>query len=459
MSLSTRRSFLKTISLSSMALANLNLVKAGPKRRPNVIYILTDDQGTIDMNCYGAKDLYTPNMDRLASEGSRFTQFYAASPVCSPSRAAFLTGKTPFGAGLPSNASSAKDEGSGMPSSQITIAEQLKKAGYKTGHVGKWHLGYKKDTIPNAQGFDYSFGHMGGCIDNWSHFFYWKGPNRHDLWENGEEIWRDGLYFPDLMTEKAEQFIEENKEDPFFLYYAINLPHYPLQPTDKWRAYYRNLPQPRRDYAAFVSTIDERIGQILKKLDDLGLREDTIIVLQSDHGHSMEERTFGAGGSAGIYRGAKFSLFEGGIRVPAIISWKGHLPEEQVISAMACEVDWFPTVSELCDVSTLPPKLAGKNLLPLINNPTAETRHKQYWWKLHRQWAVREGDWKLIGNPLDMSNKTPLDPKKDVLFLVNLKEDPTEKTNMAESYQDKVAHLKEVYLQWEFAELSDIPQE
>lgn len=452
-----RRSFLKTLSFSACAMSNFAVAQSSQKKRSNVIYILTDDQGTIDMNCYGAKDLYTPNMDKLAEEGSRFTQFYAASPVCSPSRAAFLTGKTPFGAGLPTNASSAKGVGSGMPSSQTTIAEQLKRAGYKTGHVGKWHLGYQKEMLPNAQGFDYSFGHMGGCIDNYSHFFYWNGPNRHDLWENGKEIWREGQYFPDLMTEKAEAFIEKNKEVPFFLYYAINLPHYPLQPSKKWREYYKNLPFPRRDYAAFVSTIDERIGLVLKKLDDLGLREDTIIVLQSDHGHSMEERTFGAGGSAGIYRGAKFSLFEGGIRVPAIISWKGHLPEGQVIPAVACEVDWFPTMVELCEASPLPTNLAGKSLIPLIKNPHAETQHKQYWWKLHKQWAVREGDWKLISNPRDPSNK-PLDPIKDKLFLVNLKKDPTEKTNLADSYPAKVSHLKKVYLQWEFAELSDMPE-
>lgn len=452
----SRRSFLKQLGAAAAAFAAFP-AGAQSERKPNVIYILTDDQGTIDMNCYGAKDLYTPNMDRLAAEGSRFTQFYAASPVCSPSRAAFMTGKTPFGAGLPANASSAKDEGRAMPPSQVTIAEQLKQIGYKTGHVGKWHLGYTKETMPNAQGFDYSFGHMGGCIDNWSHFFYWNGPNRHDLWENGVEIWREGQYFPDLMTDKALEYIEANKNEPFFLYYAINLPHYPLQPTEKWREYYKELPHPRRDYAAFVSTIDERIGIILDKLDELGIREETIIVLQSDHGHSMEERTFGAGGSAGIYRGAKFSLFEGGIRVPAIISWKGHLPENQVIDAMACEVDWFPTVAELCGATPLPPKLAGKSLLPLIENPGAPTRHKQYWWKLHQQWAVRDGDWKLIGNPRDTSNKAPLDPKRDALFLVNLKEDPTEMTNLAAKYPEQVERLKKLYMQWEYAEPSDIP--
>jgi arylsulfatase A len=194
------------------------------ERTPNVIIIYTDDQGSIDVNAYGAKDLYTPNMDYLAETGVMFTQFYAAAPVCSPSRAALLTGKTPLAAGLPGKASSQPGWG-GMPSEQHTIAEILKDNGFVTGHVGKWHLGYTPETMPNGQGFDYSFGHMGGCIDNYSHFFYWAGPNRHDLWENNKEIWMDGEYFQDLMAEKVDSFLEEHRDTTFFLYYAINLPH------------------------------------------------------------------------------------------------------------------------------------------------------------------------------------------------------------------------------------------
>jgi len=155
--------------------------------KPNVIIIYTDDQGTIDANCYGAKDLYTPNIDRLANSGVLFTQFYAAAAICSASRAALLTGKTPLNAGLPGNASAIRGE-AGLPTEQITIAETLKKNGYKTGHIGKWHLGYSDKTMPLAQGFDYSFGHIAGCIDNYSHFFYWNGPNKHDLYRNGKEV-------------------------------------------------------------------------------------------------------------------------------------------------------------------------------------------------------------------------------------------------------------------------------
>ena len=149
-----------------------------------------------------------------------------------------------------------------MPTEQVTFAELFKKAGYATAHIGKWHLGYTPPTMPNGQGFDHSFGHMGGCIDNYSHFFYWNGPNRHDLWENGKEIFRDGEYFGDLMVNQCSSFIEDNRSKPFFLYWAINWPHYPLQGTNKWRKQYKDLPHPRDKYATFVSTMDELIGQV-----------------------------------------------------------------------------------------------------------------------------------------------------------------------------------------------------
>jgi len=192
-------------------------------RAPNVIIIYTDDQGSVDLNCYGAKDLATPHMDSLAKRGVRFTQFYAAAPVCSPSRAGLLTGRYPVRAGVPGNVSS-RPGNAGMPAAQVTIAETFKKAGYATAHIGKWHLGYTKETMPNGQGFDYSFGHMGGCIDNYSHFFYWNGPNRHDLWRNGKEIFADGKFFPQLMADEASAFIEKHHAKPFFIYYALNNP-------------------------------------------------------------------------------------------------------------------------------------------------------------------------------------------------------------------------------------------
>lgn len=420
--------------------------------RPNVILIYTDDQGSIDVNCYGAKDLVTPNMDALAARGTRFTQFYAAAPVCSPSRAAVMTGRVPQRAGVPGNVSSSQGH-AGMPSEQLTIAEMLKGAGYATGHVGKWHLGYTDDTMPNAQGFDYSFGHMGGCIDNYSHFFYWAGPNRHDLWLNGKEIWRDGRYFPDLMVRQGHEFIEANRDRPFFMYWAINLPHYPLQGKAKWRATYAHLPAPRRMYAEFISSMDDAIGELLSKLDEQSLRKNTIVIFQSDHGHSHEERTFSGGGNAGPYRGAKFSLFEGGIRVPAVISWPGKLPEGAVRDQMATACDWLPTIAELCDVPLPDRRLDGRSIVDVINSDDASSPHQQFHWESGRgqhggkQWAVRDGDWKLIGNPIDTSNKAKI-TEHDTFFLSNLKQDVSEMTNLASQHPDIVDRLRAARESW-----------
>jgi arylsulfatase A len=413
--------------------------------RPNVIFILSDDEGTVDANCYGATDLETPTIDALAARGVRFTQFYAGAPICSPSRAALLTGRYPQRAGVPGNVSSMKGD-AGMPTEQVTIAEVFKAAGYRTGHVGKWHLGYTKETMPNGQGFDASFGHMGGCIDNYSHFFYWRGPNRHDLWRDGTEIWEEGTHFSDLIERESIRFIEANKSEPFLLYIAWNLPHYPLQGKARWRKHYEDLPAPRRMYAAALSTMDETLGRIIDRVDALGLRDRTIIAFMSDHGHSTEERTFFGGGSAGPYRGAKFSLFEGGIRVPAIVSWPGHLPEGKVRDQLATACDWLPTLAALCKVPPPEPPIDGRTLEPVIRDAQAPSPHEVFHWQLGKQWAVRRGDWKLIVNARDTNGK-PVGADER-LFLANLARDKTERTNFAKERPDEVRALRELHEQW-----------
>jgi arylsulfatase A len=425
-------------------------IKAAP-RKPNVILILTDDQGSVDAHCYGANDLVTPAIDSLAKRGLRFTQFYAAAPVCSPSRAGLLTGRYPLRAGLTTNASSQPGGREGMPASEVTIAEMLKTAGYATAHLGKWHLGYRPEMMPNAQGFDYSFGHMGGCIDNFSHFFYWQGPNRHDLYRNGQEVHDNGVFFADLMVAEASRFIEQNKNRPFFLYFALNVPHYPYQGDRKWLERYKHLPYPRNLYAAFVSTLDERIGALLKRLDQLRLREKTIVIFQSDHGHSTEERAHGGGGSAGPYRGAKFSLFEGGIRVPAIISWPGHLPQGEVRHQLAHSCDWLPTIAELCAVPLLQRDIDGKSLAAVSQSASAPAPHDVAHWqegpRTNTQWAVRQGDWKLIGNARDTSGgELSADDKK--LFLANLAQDQSERTNLAKAYPETLERMLRLREDW-----------
>lgn len=395
-------------------------------RRPNVIIIFTDDQGTVDMNCYGAKDLVTPNMDGLANRGVRFTQFYSAAPVCSPSRVGLMTGRTPQHGGLNGNVPL---DSVGMPSQQITIAEKMKTAGYATAHIGKWHLGHHKETVPNAQGFDHSFGHLVGCIDNYSHFFYWSGPNKHDLWRNGKEVFHNGEFFPDLMVKEAGEFIDKNKDQPFFIYFALNTPHYPYQGSPKWLEYYRDLPYPRNLYAAFLSTTDDRIGALLSEIENAGLTNDTIIIFQSDHGASEEVRAHKGGGSAGPHRGAKFSLYEGGIRVPAIISWPGNLPQNEVRNQIATGCDWFPTIMELCKIPAAEHEIDGKSLLPVINSKSARSAHKIFHWKSGNSVAVREGKWKLV-----------MSGKKAELF--DLPNDLGESRNLVKEHPEMVEKLR-----------------
>lgn len=418
--------------------------------RPNVLVIYTDDQGTLDANCYGSHDLITPHFDQLARTGIRFTQMYSPSAICSASRAGLLTGRFPARAGVPSNVSS--QEGvAGMPTEEVTIAETMRSAGYRTGHVGKWHLGFTPETMPNAQGFESSFGHMGGCIDNYSHFFYWNGPNRHDLWRDGKEVWQDGRYFGDAMVDECQTLISRWKDEPFFIYWAINWPHYPLQGTTQWREKYSHLASPRDKYAAFVSSLDERIGLVIDHLENEGLRENTIIVLQSDHGHSVEERTFGGGGNCGSYRGAKGCLFEGGIRVPSIVSWPAGIAQDQVRDQLAVGCDWFPTLVELAGINKPSHHLDGESLVEVLKDPNAPSPHKSFYWQLgggkNPQWVVRRGEWKLLGNPTDRTAPNSLG-KNDKLFLANLSEDPTEATNLASEHPEVVKTLLEMQQQF-----------
>lgn len=416
--------------------------------KPNVIVIYADDQGTLDANCYGSKDLTTPNIDRLAKTGIRFTQMYSPSCICSASRAGLLTGRLPIRAGVPANVSSKKGN-VGMPASEVTMAEMFQAAGYSTAHVGKWHLGYTSETMPNAQGFESSFGHMGGCIDNYSHFFYWNGPNRHDLWRDGVEIWKDGEFFPELMTAEMKRILDQSQEKPFYIYWAINVPHYPYQGTKKWREHYSDLEAPRKMYAAFISSMDEQIGEILDHLEEKQMRDNTIVLFQSDHGHSTEERAFHGGGNAGDYRGAKACFFEGGIRVPSVISWPAKLPQHQVRTQLATGCDWYPTLAALAEIDLPNVKLDGKDISKILLDAKSDSPHENVYWQMgsnpkNAQWVVRMQDWKLLGNCRDTSNKGELTAKDKKLFLANLKQDPTESKNLAEAHPEIVQQLLKI---------------
>ena len=412
------------------------------QQRPNVIVIYTDDHGILDMNCYGAADLQTPHMDALSRQGVRFRQFYAA-PVSSASRATLLTGMFTLRAGVTGNCG-----WTGLKPEKETLAERMSAAGYRTACIGKWHLGSWPEYRPTNQGFDYFWGFLGGCIDSYSHFYYWGGPNQHDLYQNNNEIYRPGLFFAEGTLHESEQFIldETESDKPFFLYWAINIPHYPLQPKEKWLNYYSALPNPRRMYAAFVSTFDDYLGEFMDFLRVHKLLDNTIIILQADNGHSTEVRTFGGGGWCGDYRGGKFSLFEGGIRVPAIISWPGHIPEGEIRDQVVSNADWFPTLLDYCSIdhSDIDNSIDGRSIVEVINDASAPSPHDVLHFDfINEEWAVRKGDWKLIHNAIDVK---PNDKNEtiDGFFLSNLAQDSTESVNLADRYPTVVKELQQL---------------
>lgn len=387
--------------------------------RPNILIILTDDQGTIDANCYGSTDLRTPNIDRLAATGVRFTQAYAHT-VCCPARAALMTGRHPQRGGVHhwTQGDMNGPDGINMALEEVTLAEALKPAGYRTALFGKWHLGAHRDFGPKKQGFDEFFGIRDGFIDNYNHYFL-HGSGFHDLYDGIKPVKAPGKYFPELMVQRSLKFIMQNKDRPFLLYVPFNIPHYPEQALKRFEAVYKDIADPaRRSYAAIVSTTDHYIGQIVDKLEALGLRENTIIIFMSDNGHSEETGNrirvdnhrsgypkghfYGAsgGGSTGKWIGQKGSFLEGGVRVPAIISYPAKLPKGEVRGQIITAMDWFPTVLDLCGVQqpSNSPKLDGHSVLPLIRSAKAKSKYKILHFAWGKKWAVREGDWKLIGS-------------------------------------------------------------
>ncbi|MDF1862331.1 MAG: sulfatase-like hydrolase/transferase [Verrucomicrobiales bacterium] len=431
--------------------------------KPNVVILFTDDQGTLDANCYGSKDLITPNIDKLAATGVRFTQAYAHT-VCCPSRAALLTGRHPQRGGVhhwtQGDMNAAK--GINMALEEVTLAEALREAGYRTALFGKWHLGAHRDFGPKKQGFDEFFGIRDGFIDNYNHFFlHQKGF--HDLYEGTEEVFARGEYFPELMIQRSLKFIEENRESPFFLYVPFNIPHYPEQALAEHEALYSAMKDPaRKSYGAVVTTTDAYIGQVVDKLESLKLRENTIVIFMSDNGHSEEVTNtiridghksgyprghfYGAsgGGYTGKWIGNKGKFLEGGIRVPAIVSFPAKLPGGEVREQIVTAMDWFPTVLDLCGIQQAEdaPPLDGHSLLPIIDSAESESEYRgvlHFAWGNH--WAVREGDWKLIG-------VQPKNGKEPGLSLHNLADTQPEAKDHLREQSEVAARLRELHERW-----------
>jgi arylsulfatase A-like enzyme len=426
-------------------------------RRPNFIVICTDDQGSHDLTCFGAKDLLTPNIDALAASGARFTNWYANAPVCAPSRASLFTGRYPIRAGIVNN-------GQALPPEQKTVAELLKTAGYRTGLTGKWHLGSTPTTNPNAHGFDYFYGFHPGCVDFYSHRYYWgegsatnRVVNFHDLFRNTTEIFEDGEYLTERITSEACGFIRANLHDPFLLCVTYNAPHYPMHAPKKYIDRFPHLEKERRTYAAMLAAVDDGVGEIRRTLAQHGLLENTCIFFVADNGATTEARAGlnnkpATAGDNGDYRGFKFSLFDGGMHVPGIMNWPGKIPAGQVIPEIAMTMDITPTICAAAGVQ--PPSgytFDGSDIMSLATSK-GKSPHDAIFWRNGKQTAVRKGKWKLVVNGI-LYDRNPQGNKpltgEDEYFLSDLEASPKEMENLRRKHPAVVDQLLSLIPPWE----------
>jgi len=433
------------------------------KKRPNLVVIYTDDLGYGDLGCFGSDAISTPHLDALADSGVRFTDWYSNSPVCSPSRASLLTGRYPHKTGVSrvlagqrAKPGGSKQSTPGLPPTEKTIASLLKPYGYRTAMFGKWHLGVADECRPNAHGFDEFFGFLAGCVDYYSHIYYhggWRGINpTHDLWHNEREVWYNGRYFTELVTEKAVDFVERGSDQPFFLYVPYSAPHYPMHAPKAYLDRYPDLPPDRRIMAAMISALDDGVGAIVKALKAAGEYENTMIFFSSDNGPSRETRNWldgnedhYYGGTAGIFRGHKGSVYEAGIREPTIMSFPGRIPGEQVSDDIGAMFDVLPTFFDFAGIE--PPEdlqLDGKSVMKTVTEG-AESPHRQIFWEYAAsQLAIRQGNWKLTVNGRDdgKAGLAPRDPDlPEDVNLSDLEVDPGERMNLAEQNPELTSQL------------------
>lgn len=406
--------------------------------RPNVILIVADDLGYGDLGAYGATDLATPNIDRLAQEGLRFTDFYAVANTCSPSRAALMTGRHPPRSGV--NAVLFHDTPEGLPHHEITIAELLRDAGYRTGMIGKWHLGATEEFMPPRHGFDEFFGVPHSNDEK--NFFVYDGARRLPEAVDQSQLIR-------RYSDRALAFLEgaAHDERPFFLYIAHNAPHVPLYPSAAFAGRSR-----RGTFGDVVEELDASVGEVTARVRELGIERETLVIFTSDNGPWLAMRDWG--GSAGGLRGGKTSTFEGGHRVPALARWPGRIPGGTEARDVANMMDWLPTIAELAGVDLPSDRpIDGRSLAPVLERSGARETTPFFYFRLrlpigdqHAQvGAVRDGRWKLklpqrgypeLFEPLAL---TQLFAHDRLLF--DLEADPGETHDVSADHPDVVARL------------------
>lgn len=412
--------------------------------RPNIIYIMADDMGYADLSVYGRKDYQTPNIDRLAQMGTRFTQAYSAAPLCTPSRTAFMTGRyparTPVGLKEPLEWS-ALDSAAGLSPDYPSIATMLRNAGYTTHLVGKWHLGFTSPFSPIANGFDDFFGSKGGGVDYTSHT---NPRNEYDLYENDEPAPRQNGYMTELLAERAASIIRRRHKKPYFLSLMFTAPHWPWQsPGDSQYALgfqnWRPGGSPAT-YAKMMKALDDAVSTILKAVEQSGLSQSTLIIFTSDNGGERYS-------DMGPFTAGKPVLWEGGIHMPAIICWPEKIPSNRISSQPIITMNWTATILALAQANA-DPRFApdGINILPFCTGESKPVQRTFYWRVTQRnqQKAIRHGDWKYLK-----------DEKGEYLF--NIEVDPGEKNDRKSQEPVVVERLRKMLAGWEATLLEPLP--
>jgi len=416
----TRRDFLKAAAVGAAALAMPGCALAGekrPARRTNIVLILVDDLGYGDLSSYGAKDMKTPNLDRLIAGGMRFDNFYANCPVCSPTRASLLTGRYPDMVGVPGVIRTHQKNNWGYLSPKVALLPKLlKRAGYHTAIVGKWHLGLESPNTPNERGFDHFHGFLGDMMDDYYNHCR-HGINYMRV--NDKEIDPKG-HATELFSQWAIDYIKERAKSkpPFFLYLAYNAPHTPIQPPKDWLKREKGISEKRARLVALIEHLDDGIGKVLAALKEFGESDNTLVIFTSDNGGQLS-----VGANNGPLNGGKGGMYEGGIRVPMCAVWPGKIKPGSRSNRVALTMDLFPTICEAGGVD-IDYEIDGRSILPALLGKGQPTEERFLFW-VRREgggyggrayYAVRYGDWKLLRN-------SPFEP----LQLYTLKDDPQEK--------------------------------
>ena len=418
---------------------------AAQLRRPNIVVIVADDMGYADIGIHGSKDIPTPNIDALAADGIRFTNAYVSGPYCSPTRAGLMTGRYQQRFGHEFNL--AADADVGLPLSQTTMADYLKAAGYRTALFGKWHLGAGPRFHPMARGFDEFFGFLGG-----EHSYLNPTPTgRNPVLDGWKPVTELG-YLTDVLADKAVDFIQRQKSRPFFLYLAFNAVHTPMDTTDKYYARFpRIADSQRRTYAAMLSAMDDGIGKTLAALRAAKLDENTVVFFFSDNGGPTMPTTTVNASSNSPLRGSKRQTWEGGIRVPFIMRWKGQLARGLIYERPIIQLDVLPTALSAAKIDVPQnTKFDGVNLLPFLTQNESGIPHDVLYWRLGGMMAIRKGDWKLVktreGRLRDLDPSVLSDLSAAELY--NLADDLSETKNVAAMHPEKVKELAEIWQQW-----------